>query len=206
MQTGSIIPPKLTSMLLFVFPSLFPAVVLLNSKETQAELGWTSYPPNGVSVLTCIFHCLYVCLYMCLFTGSAPPHSCLPDSWLGPPLFIPPVLLLFFLTHLSLPLSHLLFSPSPQLIIIINRWCLCRLGYCSVQTSRTDTLPQINGPPPYRSICLLKTFELSYDCKTKAGALFKESATAGAVCHPRPTWRLAQDVDYINSSVHICTV
>ncbi|KAM7384555.1 hypothetical protein PAMA_011761 [Pampus argenteus] len=26
---------------------MFPAVVLLNSKETQAELGWTSFPPNG---------------------------------------------------------------------------------------------------------------------------------------------------------------
>ncbi|CAF95390.1 unnamed protein product, partial [Tetraodon nigroviridis] len=25
-------------------------VVLLNSKETQAELGWTSFPPNGVSL------------------------------------------------------------------------------------------------------------------------------------------------------------
>lgn len=81
MQTSSIIPPKLTSMLLFVFPPLFPAVVLLNSKETQAELGWTSYPPNGVSVLTCTFHHLYVCLYTCLCTRSAPQHSCLLNSW-----------------------------------------------------------------------------------------------------------------------------
>lgn len=41
---------------------LFPTVVLLNSKETQAELGWTSYPPNGVSVLACIswFHIMFV--------------------------------------------------------------------------------------------------------------------------------------------------
>ncbi|TWW65779.1 Ephrin type-A receptor 10 [Takifugu flavidus] len=34
-------------MLSSLFLSLFSAVVLLNSKETQAELGWTSYPPNG---------------------------------------------------------------------------------------------------------------------------------------------------------------
>lgn len=41
---------------MFTFFSLCfsPAVVLLNSKETQAELGWTSYPPNGVSLLVVV--------------------------------------------------------------------------------------------------------------------------------------------------------
>lgn len=53
---------------------LFPAVVLLNSKETQAELGWTSYPPNGVSVLTCIFHCPSVCLFCSPASMTAAAH------------------------------------------------------------------------------------------------------------------------------------
>lgn len=53
----------------------FLAVVLLNSKETQAELGWTSYPPNGVSIIS-----LAVCfsfLLHCFFLHSL---FYLPDS------------------------------------------------------------------------------------------------------------------------------
>uniref|UniRef100_A0A3Q3WR77 receptor protein-tyrosine kinase n=1 Tax=Mola mola TaxID=94237 RepID=A0A3Q3WR77_MOLML len=44
MLKGAVFPPKCTCL---CFSPSFSAVVLLNSKETQAELGWTSYPPNG---------------------------------------------------------------------------------------------------------------------------------------------------------------
>lgn len=141
---------------LLSFPPLYlSAVVLLNSKETQAELGWTSYPPNGVSLLTCIFsYCLYVCLFACSLARLRSTASC---STAAPDLFIPPLLPLHALytffppSYLSFPLfltPCLRFSPGPELVIIINRWSHSGLGYCSVQTCHTDMLPRINGPPP----------------------------------------------------------
>lgn len=105
---------------LLSFPPLYlSAVVLLNSKETQAELGWTSYPPNGVSLLTCIFsYCLYVCLFACSLARLRSTASC---STAAPDLFIPPLLPVhalytFFFpppTYHSLSFSHLAFVSLP---------------------------------------------------------------------------------------------
>ena len=53
------------SLSLSCFLSVSLLVVLLNSKETQAELGWTSYPPNGVS-LHCVCVCVCVCKCICV--------------------------------------------------------------------------------------------------------------------------------------------
>lgn len=171
---------------LLSFPPLYlSAVVLLNSKETQAELGWTSYPPNGVSLLTCIF--LIVCMFVYLLVHSLGLAAQLlaqqlPQTFSSLPFSLFMLFIFFPPSYLSFPLfltPCLRFSPGPELVIIINRWSHSGLGYCSVQTCHTDMLPRINGPPPppYWSIWFVKNLTPSYDSKTNAWALFKESAT-----------------------------
>lgn len=117
---------------------LFPAVVLLNSKETQAELGWTSYPPNGVSVLTRIFHLRSVGLFIFPFMCFAPEHSWPRPLHFQPPAAprLTPFLFLASSPQRSLPFSHLLLSSSPELTIYW--WGSCRRGCCGVQTSYAD--------------------------------------------------------------------
>ena len=87
----------------FLFVSLL--VVLLNSKETQAELGWTSYPPNGVSlhcVCVCVFVCAYVSAFVCLLFSHPSLLFCIPFSL---------ICLSLFLSHAgTLPHTSILLS------------------------------------------------------------------------------------------------
>lgn len=115
--------------LLNAFISLsFSAVVLLNSKETQAELGWTSYPPNGVSLPSCIFHRPSVCLFACSLTRLHSTAACLTAGPDQPPFHSSPLFTALFSPHptyLSFPLfltPCIRSSSGAQLVIIINRY------------------------------------------------------------------------------------
>lgn len=118
--------------LLNAFLSLsFFAVVLLNSKETQAELGWTSYPPNGVSLPSCIFHRPSVCLFACSLARLHSTAACLTAGLDQPPFHSSPLFtaLSTFSSPHSTYLSFSLFltpcirsSSGVQLVIIINRY------------------------------------------------------------------------------------
>lgn len=88
-----------------------PAVVLLNSKETQAELGWTSYPPNGVSLPSCIFHLPHVCLFACSLARLHRAAAYLTAGPDKPPLHPPP--------HPSFCSQLFLLSFTPPHLLII---------------------------------------------------------------------------------------
>lgn len=149
-------------------------------------------------MLTCIFHCLCVYLCACSPTRLHNTAACVtagPDHLSSS---LPFSLFMLFLLLSSALHSPFLLTPCVRLSPRVQSSSLSLidganpgLGYCSVRPSHRHMPPQINGPPPHRLIWLVKTSALSYDCKTNAGALFKESPTAEVVCHPLPTWRLA---------------